>query len=155
MGRTDRRAQERRQRQEDKKKATEAAWQLEQDVKQFGIFDAYKAVTNPCYLSQITKQRVAQQKQWEQNGITKADLKAEYNKGYAAARRDLAAFTAQMFYSAIAISLHRLLKFGETRICRILDDVQLIMTEEICTDDIIRRCREETGIKIVENGYDN
>ncbi len=123
--------------------------------KKTGIFDAKEAVRNPFYLQQVTKQRLEQRKEMEKNGITKEDLKAEYNRGYAAAHRDLTVFTMRMFYSAIAISLHRLFKFGEARILRVLDDVQWIMTEEICTDDIMQRCRDETGIDITSGDYDD
>lgn len=155
MGRAERRKEERRQRQEDRKKAAEAARQLERDTKQNGIYNAETALSNPYYLTQITKKRIEHRKEMEKNGITQADLKAEYEKGYAAARRDLAIFTMRMFYSAIAISLHRLFKFGETRIERVLSDVQWIMTEEICTDDIIARCKSETGIDICNGDYDS
>lgn len=155
MGRAERRKEERRQRQEDRKKTAEAARQLERDTKRNGIFNAETAVSNPYYMTQITQKRLEQRKAMEKNGITQADLKAEYDKGYAAARRDLAVFTMRMFYSAIAISLHRLFKFGETRILRVLDDVQWIMTEEICADDIIARCKSETGIDICNGDYDS
>lgn len=155
MGRAERRRLERKQSREDKKLQAAAALQLERDIKKNGIFNAQTAVTNPHYLGQITQQRLAQKKAMEKNGITEADLKAEYEKGYAAARRDLATFTMRMFYSAIAISLHRLFKFGETRIFRVLEDVQWIMTEEICTADIIARCKEETGIDICNGDYDD
>lgn len=61
----------------------------------------------------------------------------------------------RFFYSAAAIASHRLFGFGETRICRLLDDIQLIMTEEITTYDIIQRCKDETGVDIFENDYDS
>ena len=38
---------------------------------------------------------------------------------------------------------------------RLLDDIQLIMTEEITTCDIIQRCKDETGVDIFENDYDS
>jgi hypothetical protein len=155
MTRAERRKQEREQKNADKRAAAEAARKFEQDIKKTGIFDAKEAVRNPFYLQQVTKQRLEQRKEMEKNGITKEDLKAEYNRGYAAARRDLTVFTMRMFYSAIAISLHRLFKFGEARILRVLDDVQWIMTEEICTDDIMQRCRDETGIDITSGDYDD
>lgn len=36
---------------------------------------------------------------------------------------------------------------------RALETVQQIMTEEICTADIIERCRKETGLDIVGGGW--
>lgn len=44
---------------------------------------------------------------------------------------------------------------GETRIIRTLDRVQEIMTEEICTADIMQRLKQETGIDIFDSDYDN
>lgn len=120
-----------------------------------GIFDAKEAVRNPFYLRQVAKQRFDHRKQMEKNGITQEDLKAEYERGYASARRDLTVFYIHMFYSAIAISLHKLFGFGEKRIVRVLQDVQETMAWEICTDDIIERCREETGIDICCGDYDS
>lgn len=155
MSRAERRKQEREQKNADKRATAEAARKFEHDIKKRGIFDAKEAVRNPFYLRQVTKQRLEQRKEMEKNGITKEDLKAEYNRGYATARKDLTVFYVRMFYSAIAISLHKLFGFGETRIVRVLQDVQETMTFEICTGDIIERCREETGIDIRCGDYDS
>ena len=89
------------------------------------------------------------------NGITPKDLEDEYKRGYDAARHDLTRMTMQFFYSAIAIATHRIFKFGETRIYRLLDAVQQIMCEEITTADIRERCKDETGVDIILNEYDN
>lgn len=89
------------------------------------------------------------------NGITAKDLQREYDTGYKQARKELTSFAMMMFYCATAIAAHRLFGFGETRIARLLDDIQQIMTEEIGTEDIIERCRRETGIDVIEDGYDN
>ena len=155
MSRQERRKQERLEQKEARKKSAEAAKRFERDVKTKGIYDAHEAVKNPFYMQKVVNQRLDQHKNWDINGITKEDLNAEYEKGYAAARRDLTVFYAQMFYSAISISLHRMHKFGETRIERVLNDVKLIMTEEICTDDIRERCLRETGINIRCGDYDS
>ena len=72
---------------------------------------------------------------------------------FAAARSDLVGHYQQFFYAAIAIALHRLYGFGETRIIRTLDNVQTIMAEEICSCDIIQRCRTETGLDILDDEY--
>ena len=89
------------------------------------------------------------------NGITTKDLEREYDTGYKQARRELTSFTMMMFYCATAIAAHRLFGFGEARITRLLDDIQRIMTEEIGTEDMIERCKRETGMDIIEDGYDN
>lgn len=89
------------------------------------------------------------------NGITAKDLAREYETGYKQARQDLTSFAMMMFYCATAIATHRLFGFGEARITRLLDDIQQIMTEEIGTEDMIERCKRETGIEIEDSGYDN
>ena len=155
MNRADRRRQERARKSEDARKMEIAAKRYAQDVRRDGVFDAQSALRDPHYMEQIRREREAQIAKWNQNGITREDLKQEYEKGYAAARKDLAAFTMRMFYAALAISLHRLYKFGEARIIRTLDAVQWTMTEEICTADILARCKQETGLDILDSDYDN
>lgn len=154
MGRAERRQMERMKARDSKKQTIAAAKLLESDIKRKGIFDANTALSNPYYMTQIVNQRITQRKAMEKNGITEADLKAEYEKGYAVARRDLTVYAIRMFCAATAISLHRLHKFGESRIARVLEDVQCVMNEEICTDDILDRCKAETGIDIRCGDYD-
>lgn len=89
------------------------------------------------------------------NGITPKDLENEYRRGYDDARKDLTSFTMRMFYCAIGLATHELYGHGETRIIRTLDRVQEIMTEEICTADIMQRLKQETGIDIFDTDYDN
>ena len=100
-------------------------------------------------------QKVKEMERMHQNGITAADLKANYDKGYKEGRMDMVTFTMANFYSAIAIAMKRLYGHGETRILRTLNDVQLIMTEEITVQDLIERCKRETGVDIIANGYTN
>lgn len=155
MNRADRRRQEKACKSADAQRTAVAAKRYAQDVRRDGVFDAQAALRDPYYMEQIRREREAQLAAWNQNGITREDLKAEYEKGYAAARKDLATFTMRMFYAALAISLHRLYKFGEGRIIRTLDAVQWTMTEEICTADILARCKQETGLDILDTDYDN
>lgn len=89
------------------------------------------------------------------NGITPKDLENEYRRGYDDARKDLTAFTMRMFYCAAALAARELHGFGEQRIIRLLNRIQQIMTEEICTADIAERLRRETGIDIFDSDYDN
>lgn len=89
------------------------------------------------------------------NGITPKDLENEYRRGYDTARKELTSFTMRMFYCAAALAAHELHGFGERRIIRLLDRIQQIMTEEICTADITQRLRRETGIDIFDSDYDN
>lgn len=89
------------------------------------------------------------------NGITPKDLENEYKRGYDDASHDLTGFAMRMFYCAAALAAHELHGFGERRIIRLLDRIQQIMTEEICTADITQRLRRETGIDIFDSDYDN
>lgn len=153
VNRAQRRKAERQQSSLDRAGMKQAAEQIRRDIDKHGIFDAKAALANPYYMQQVKARRVAQREQWVQNGITKADVDAAYKEGYAAARSDLVGHYQQFFYAAIAIALHRLYGFGETRIIRTLDDVQTIMSEEICSCDIIQRCRAETGLDILDDEY--
>ncbi len=85
---------------------------------------------------------------WDRNGITKADLDREYQRGYKAAQKEMAAFYGKYFFASVAIALHRDFKFGKERIRRVLDAMYEIMTWEITTCDILKRCQDETGIEI-------
>lgn len=153
MNRADRRAQARADAKQKKAALKDAAVQYQRDMKHGGV-NARTALSNPAYLAQHIAAEKKRREAWEKNGITEADLKAEYEKGYAVARRDLTVYAIRMFCAATAISLHRLHKFGESRIARVLEDVQCVMNEEICTDDILERCKAETGIDIRCGDYD-
>lgn len=89
------------------------------------------------------------------NGITDHDLKREYDRGYNAARSDLAGFIMKMMYCAVALSLHKLYGFGEERITRTLDEIQQTMCDEIGVQDMFDRCKRETGMDIFDSDYDN
>jgi hypothetical protein len=154
MNRADRRAQARADAKQKKAALKDAAVQYQRDMKHGGV-NARTALSNPAYLAQHIAAEKKRREAWEKNGITKEDLKTEYERGRSDAQKDLTRFTMRFFYSAAAIASHRLFGFGETRICRLLDDIQLIMTEEITTCDIIQRCKDETGIDIFENDYDS
>lgn len=99
------------------------------------------------------EQKQARYEKLEKNGITVKDLEENYKRGKHDAFTWASEYYQPYFYSAIAIALHRDLKFGETRMIRFLEAVQQIMTEEICTADIIERCRRETGLDIVGGGW--
>ena len=79
----------------------------------------------------------------------------EYQKGYENARADLTSFCMQFFYCGAAIAAHKLFGFGETRIERLLTEMQRVMTEEIDREDIRERCKRETGVDVIEKGFDS
>ena len=154
MNRAERRAQARADAKEKKAALKEAGIQYQHDLKHGGV-NARAALSNPAYMAHHIAAEKKRRESWDMNGITKEDLKAEYERGRADAQKDLTKFQMRFFYSAAAIASHRLFKFGPTRIYRLLDDIQLIMTEEITTCDILQRCFEETGVEIVANEYDS
>lgn len=88
------------------------------------------------------------------NGITDKDLKQAYEDGRKHALHDYTSFGQAMFYSSCAIALHNVFRFGESRIVRVLNEMYRIMIEELTEEDIIQRCKRETGIEIdIDDGY--
>ena len=117
--------------------------------------DRRRAQRNAQKEEQLAKQAAARQFEkdvkrdgWNRNGITKADLDREYQRGYKAAQKEMAAFYGTYFFASVAVALHRDFKFGKERIRRVLDAMYEIMTWEITTCDILKRCQDETGIEI-------
>lgn len=148
MNRQQRRAEQRLNASQERNAQKKAALQYKRDMKSKGIINAERALEDPHYMSQVVAAEVQRRKRMEQNGITEADLKAEFEKGYKSGRYDACTYWQDFFYSAIMIALKRRYKFGETRLLRALEDIQQIMTEEITTCDIVERCRRETGLDI-------
>lgn len=148
MNRQQRRAQERKQRQEDAQKAAQAARQYQKDTKQLGTFDAPKALHDPYYMEQVKKARAEERRNWSRNGITEEDLKQAREAGYKEGQLDTARYYMKMFYAAAGLAVRRLFGFGQTRIVRLLEEMHRVMSEEICTDDIIQRLEDETGLKV-------
>lgn len=109
----------------------------------------------PEYKRRQIAARSALVERLSQNGITPKDLENEYQKGYDNARADLTSFCMQFFYCGAAIAAHNLFGFGETRIERLLTEMQRVMTEEIDREDIRERCKRETGVDVIERGYDS
>lgn len=114
-----------------------------------------RAVNMPEYLKRKIAAENALIDRLSQNGITPKDLEREYQKGYDNARKDLTSFCMQFFYCAVAMASHNLFGFGPTRIERLLLEMQRIMSEEVDREDIRERCKRETGVDVIEQGFDN
>lgn len=103
------------------------------------------------------EKRIETTKRLMQQGISPKDLEDSYNRGVEDGRKEyvsrLAPYQMKFFYSAAGIAAHDLFGFGETRIIRLLDRIQEIMTEEISTGDIIERLKQETGLDIMDEDY--
>lgn len=127
MGRAERRREERRQKHEQ-------------------VMDRHSAYARAIvHENAVKKAAIAR---IEKNGITLKDLEANYQKGYHDALAWASEYYQPFFYSAIAICAKRDLKFGTTRIQRMLDAVKQLLIEELCTGDILERAKRETGMDI-------
>lgn len=146
--RADRRRAQRNAQKEEQLAKQAAARQFEKDVKRDGVFDAKAAWQNPHYMREVIAMRKSERDGWNRNGITKANLDREYQRGYKAAQKEMAAFYGKYFFASVAVALHRDFKFGKERIRRVLDAMYEIITWEITTCDILKRCLDETGIEI-------
>ena len=80
-------------------------------------------------------------------------VKEAYQTGRDEALRQYTKTGQCMFFCSCAIALHNVCKFGETRIIRVLEEMQRIMLEELTSEDIVERCKRETGVECIdENG---
>ncbi len=148
MNRQHRRAQERQQRQQDTQKAAQAARQYQKDIQQFGSYDAHTARDNPYYAAEINRVRQERQKRWSQNGITQQDVDEAREEGYNVGRLEVVRYYMENIYAAVGIAAHSKFGFGGVRIERLLRETHRVLSEEICTDDIIQRLRDETGVEV-------
>ena len=153
LNRKQRREAERQQKLEKREAAIQAARQFQRDIERKGIFDVDLASRDKAYLAQVVAARAKQREQMSKNGITVDDLDKAYERGYAAARSDLTDFMQSNFYASAGIALRELFKFGEERIIRVLNRMQYVMTEEITTEDLIKRLKRETGVDIIAEEY--
>ena len=153
LNRKQRRAAEKLQKQQDQEAMVQAARQFQRDIEKKGIFDADLVRRDKAYMAQLVEARAKQREGWSKNGITEDDLNDAYKRGYAAARNDLCDFMQLNFYASAGIALRELFKFGEERIIRTLNRMQTVMTEEITSEDLVKRLKRETGVDIIEEEY--
>lgn len=150
------RQQRRKAARDDRREMLRAKADFDRDVRRDGIFDAHRALSDTAYMSAVVERRKRQREAWDKNGITEDDLREQYQRGYAAATKELTEFVMNSFYSSAAIALKRIHGFGEDEILDVLDEMQRVMTEEITSYDLIARCKEETGLDIltgIEDGF--
>lgn len=148
MNRQQRRAQEHQQRQEEAQKAAQAARQYRQDIQQYGSYDVHTARDNPYYAAEVHRARQERQKRWSQNGITQQDVDKAREEGYNAGRLEVVRYYMENIYAAAGIAAHSQFGFGGVRIERLLREMHRVLSEEICTDDILQRLRDETGVDV-------
>ena len=115
------------------------AWEKQQRVDLAGIPEWKKA---ELAAKAETVKRLSQQ------GISPADLKAEYERGRNDVLHTASRMCMKFFYAGAAIVLHRDFHYGKDRILRFLDALNKVMTEEIDAGEILTRAKDETGVEI-------
>ena len=86
---------------------------------------------------------------------TPSDLKKEHDLGYRDAVSSMAQYLVPFFYAALACALKQHFKFGEERIERVFRGVLENMNGEISVQDMLDRCKRETGLDIIRWTEDN
>lgn len=81
--------------------------------------------------------------------ITLSDLKRNYDIGYRNAIASTEQYLVPFFFAALACALKKTYKFGEERIIRSISATIQTMNEEISVQDMLDRCKKETGIDII------
>lgn len=101
----------------------------------------------PRYHKETTYEAV--QRLLKTGDVTIKDLERNYNIGYRAAMDSMEQYLVPFFYAALACALKKTFKFGEERIIRTISATIQTMNEEISVEDMLERCKRETGIDIV------
>ena len=83
------------------------------------------------------------------------DLNKEYAHGYRAATKAMQEYMVPYFFAALSCALKSTYKFGEERIYRTISATISTMNEEISVDDMLERCKRETGLDIIEYCKEN
>ena len=76
-------------------------------------------------------------------------MKRNYDTGYRNAIDSTERFLVPFFFAALACALKRTYKFGEERIIRTFAATISTMNEEISVQDMLERCKKETGIDVI------
>ena len=82
---------------------------------------------------------------------TAGDLKKEYDLGYNAALKATGEYLVPFVFAAMCCALKAIYKFGCERIVRGVNATIRTMNEEISVDDMLERCKNETGIDIMKH----
>lgn len=83
------------------------------------------------------------------NGITFRDIDKAYEKGFRDARDKMADSLLREIFAAAALTMKREFHFGKTRICRVLQSMDDIITTQIVdSDEAAQQVFDECGIKM-------
>ena len=86
---------------------------------------------------------------------TAGDLKKEYDLGYRNATKSMQEYLVPFFFASLACALKETYKFGEERIIRTISATIRTMNEEISVQDMLLRCKRETGLDIIDYYKEN
>lgn len=78
------------------------------------------------------------------NGITQEDLKTEFFKGVEAGRRS----TIKIIYAAVLYAAREELKFGATRMDRLIKAVDRHVCDTLSSEEIIDNVYRDTGYRL-------
>lgn len=87
--------------------------------------------------------------------ITLKDLEREYERGQRNATKSCEEFMVPMFFAALACALKSNYRFGEDRIVRVFHGIIENMNNEITVQDMLDRCKMETGLDIINYVREN
>lgn len=83
-----------------------------------------------------------------QQGISPADLKAEYDKGFKAGYDMAAGNSIKMAYAAICLALKKLHGFGKKRCFDVLQEVDHTILYELTSEDLMDKVYDEMGLEL-------
>ena len=81
-----------------------------------------------------------------QKGHTWDELQEAYSSAYEQGKRDMVAFHLMFFYYSLALALREVFAFSSSAIKSFIGSVEDMMNDEDGREDLLTRCREQTGI---------
>lgn len=103
--------------------------------------------SKPSYMRNMTAAEI--QKRFVQQGISPADLEAEYRKGYNAGWREAGYPIVKGCYAAVCLALHELHGFGHKRCHDVLAEIDRVMLYQLTTDEAIQEVWDKVGLKLI------
>ena len=81
-----------------------------------------------------------------QKGHTWDELQEAYSSAYEQGKRDMVTFHLVFFYCSLALALREVFDFSSSAIKSFIGRVEEMMNDEVGREDLLTRCREQTGI---------
>lgn len=115
--------------------------------------DAATLINNRSEIEGWVRDRIKQREQYAKNGITLNDLRKEYDRGYKEAVNDVSLKLENTYVAALLLALHETYGFGKQRCMMVAKEMCDIAMKEICADDLLNRLRDEVGIDLKSDEY--